>query len=208
MDPKRAELSRLPGVVTVDDDGGGRAILEALKNFAVLITERQAALNERSEQSGDAEHWWDVGMHPCFLFVDEYVSARGLLPKRADKDEPEYCLATFDSLIKRIVTMGASAGCYVIVSIAEASVEEGGLPAMLRSAMGTKILFRPTLPEARLLWSADKLEAMMDKGHYGPGEAWFSSTDGEHDDISFVRFPRLEFPAYKALDNLLRLYGE
>lgn len=96
----------------------------------------------------------------------------------------------------------------MIISIAEASVEEGGLPAMLRSAMGTKILFRPTMPEARLLWSADKLEAMTDKGHYTPGEAWLSSTDGEHDDINFVRFPRLEFPAYRELGSLLRLYGE
>lgn len=208
IDPKRAELSRLFGVVTLDEDGGGRAILAALQKFAELITTRQAVLNERSEEAGDAVHWWDIGMHPCLLFLDEFVAARTLFPKRADKEDPEYCLATFDALLKRIVTMGASAGCYVIISIAEASVEEGGLPAMLRSAMGTRILFKPTLPEARLLWSADKLEVMLDRGHYNAGEAWFSSTDGEHDDISFVRFPRLEFPAYKALDNLLRLYGE
>ena len=78
---------------------------------------------------------------------------------------------------------------------------------MLRSAMGTRILFKPTLPEAKLLWSADKLEAMLDRGHYNPGEAWFSSTDGEHDEISFVRFPRMEFPVYAELGRLLRLYG-
>lgn len=208
VDPKRAELSRLPGVVTVDEDGGGRAILAALQKFAELITTRQAVLNERSEEAGDAVHWWDIGMHPCLLFLDEFVAARTLFPKRSDKDDPEYCLATFDALLKRIVTMGASAGCYVIISIAEASVEEGGLPAMLRSAMGTKILFRPTLPEARLLWGADKLEAMTDKGHYGPGEAWFSSTDGEHDDVTCVHFPQLEFPVYRELGSLLRLYGE
>lgn len=208
IDPKRAELSRLPGVVTTDEDGGGRAILDALRKFAEAITQRQTALNEMSEQTGDAMHWWDAKMHPCFLFIDEFVAARTLYPKRADKDDPEYCLATFDALLKRIVTMGASAGCYVIISIAEASVEEGGLPAMLRSAMGTKILFRPTLPEARLLWGADKLEAMTDKGHYGPGEAWFSSTDGEHDDVTCVHFPQLEFPVYRELGSLLRLYGE
>lgn len=207
IDPKRAELSRLPGVVTVDDDGGGHAILAALQKFATTITQRQAVLNERSEETGDAVKWWDVEMHPCFLFIDEFVAARTLFPKRADKEDPEYCLATFDALLKRIVTVGASAGCYVIISIAEASVEEGGLPAMLRSAMGTKILFRPTLPEARLLWSADKLDAMMDKRHYAPGEAWFSSTDGEHDDVGFVKFPRMDFAVYAELGRLMRLYG-
>lgn len=146
-------------------------------------------------------------MHPCLLFIDEFVACRTLFPKRADKDDPEYCLATFDNLLKRVTTMGSSAGCFVVISIAEASVEEGGLPAMLRSAMGTKILFRPTLPEARLLWSADKLESMLDREHYNPGEAWFSSTDGKHDGVSFVRFPRLAFPVYRELGRLLRLYG-
>lgn len=207
VDPKRAELSRLPGVVTVDDDGGGHAILDAMRKFAEVITERQAVLNERSEETGDAVKWWQVQMHPCLLFIDEFVSARTLFPKRPDKDDPTYSLAEFDGILKRIVTMGASAGCYVIISIAEASVEEGGLPAMLRSAMGTKILFRPTLPEARLLWGADKLEAMTDKGHYAPGEAWLSSTDGVHDDVTFVRFPHLNFAAYAELGRLLRPYG-
>ena len=72
-------------------------------------------------------------MHPSFLFIDEYVALRTVFPPKAAKDS-DYCVNTFDSVIKRIVTMGASAGCYVIISIAEASVQEGGLPAMLRSA--------------------------------------------------------------------------
>lgn len=58
IDPKRAELSRLFGVVTLDEDGGGRAILAALQKFAELITTRQAVLNERSEEAGDAVHWY------------------------------------------------------------------------------------------------------------------------------------------------------
>lgn len=207
IDPKRAELSRLPGVVTVDEDGGGHAILDALRKFAEAITQRQAALNEMSEQTGDAVHWWDAEMHPCFLFLDEFVACRSLFPARADKNDPEYCVAEFDNILKRIITMGASAGCFAIISIAEASVQEGGLPAMLRSAMSTKILFRPTMPEARLLWSSEKLEAMQDRNYYGPGEAWFSSTDGEHDDVTFARFPRMNFAVYAELGHLLRLYG-
>lgn len=207
VDPKRAELSRLPGVVTVDDDGGGHAILAALQKFATTITQRQAVLNERSEETGDVVKWWDAEMHPCFLFLDEFVACRSLLPARADKNDPEYCVAEFDNILKRIITMGASAGCFVIISIAEASVQEGGLPSMLKAAMGTRILFKPTVTEARLLWSADKLDAMMDKGHYAPGEAWFSSTDGEHDDVGFVKFPRMDFAVYAELGRLLRLYG-
>ena len=146
-------------------------------------------------------------MHVSILFLDEFVACRSLLPKRPEKDEPDYCLAEFDSLMKRIVTMGASAGCYAIISIAEASVEEGGLPAMLRSAMSTKILFRPTMPEARLLWSSNKLETMLERT-YGPCDAWFSSTDGVHDEVSLVRFPCMEFPAYKELGRLLQAYGK
>ena len=205
VDPKRAELSRLPYTVTVDEDGGGRAILAAIKRFAGSITKRQDVLNGLSEVDGNAVHWWEAVMHPSFLFLDEFVSLRTLFPKRAEKEDPEYCIATFDALLKRIVTMGASAGCYVIISIAEASVEEGGLPAMLRSAMSTKILFRPTMPEARLLWSAEKLENLPDKA-YQPGDAWFSSTDGKHDEVSFVRFPQMNFPIYKELGRYLKEY--
>lgn len=116
-----------------------------------------------------------------------------------------YCLATFDSLIKRIVTMGASAGCYMIISIAEASVQEGGLPAMLRSAMSTRILFRPTQPEGLLLWDKVKLDPLPER-IYGPGDAWFSSTDGLHDNVSYVHFPRMDFPVYRALGQLLTEY--
>lgn len=205
IDPKRAELSRLPHTVTVDEDGGGREILAAVKRFADSITKRQDVLNMLSEVDGNAVHWWEAAMHPSILFLDEFVSLRTLFPKRADKEDPEYCLATFDALLKRIVTMGASAGCYVIISIAEASVEEGGLPAMLRSAMSTRILFRPTMPEARLLWSAEKLENMADRV-YQPGDAWFSSTDGKHDEVSFVQFPQMGFPIYKELGRYLKEY--
>ena len=121
IDPKRAELSRLPHVVTLDEDGEARTILDAIKRFAQTIRERQRVLNDLSEESGDAVHWWDAGMHPSFLFIDEYVACRSLFPKKAEKDTPDYSLAEFDNVLKRIVTMGASAGCYVIISIAQPS---------------------------------------------------------------------------------------
>lgn len=167
--------------------------------------QRQKILNDLSELTGDAVKWWDVGMHPSFIFLDEYVSCRSIPPKRASKDS-DYCLDTFDGLVKRIVTTGASAGCYIIISIAEASVQEGGLPAMLRSAMSTKILFRPTLTEGRLMWDSEKLSNFSMDKVYGPGDAWFSSTDGIHDAVSYVHFPRMEFPVYKELGQLLQNY--
>lgn len=205
IDPKQAELSRLPYVVTLDEDGETRGILDAIKDFAVSIIRRQRVLNDLSEQKGTAIKWWDAGMHPSFLFLDEYVALRSIFPAKASKDDPDYCLATFDGLIKRIVTMGASAGCYVIISIAEASVQEGGLPSMLRSAMSTRILFRPTRAEALLLWDKTKLDTMPERV-YGPGDAWFSSTDGIHDNVSFVHFPVMKFAVYRELGRLLALY--
>lgn len=206
IDPKQAELSRLPHVVTLDADGGARGILEALRRFAATIKQRQAVLNDLSQRTGDAVHWWEAGMSPSFLFIDEYVALRSLLPKKADKAAPDYSLAEFDDLIKRIVTMGAAAGCYVIISIAQASVDEGGLPSMLRSAMSTKILFRPTLEEGRLMWSGPDLEILAVARRYAPGDAWFSSTDGEHDAPGYVHFPHMKFAVYRELGRLLKEY--
>ena len=204
IDPKQAELSRLPHTVSLDPDGEARGILDALRRFADSITRRQRVLNDLSEQSGDATKWWNIGMHPSFLFIDEYVALRAILSPKAAKDS-DYCVATFDSIIKRIVTMGASAGCYVIISIAEASVQEGGLPSMLRSAMSTRILFRPTRAEGLLIWDKTKLDTMPERT-YGPGDAWYSSTDGVHDAVSCVHFPRMEFPVYRELGKLLSKY--
>lgn len=204
-DPKRAELSRLPHTYTLDEDGEARVIIKALENFVESITLRQKVLNDLSEEQGDAVKWWNADMHPSFLFIDEFVALRSILPKKVSKEEPSYCLDTFDKLLKRIVTTGASAGCFVIISIAEASVEEGGLPAMLRSAMTTKTLFKPTTQEGRLMWDSEKINALPER-NYSAGDAWFSSTDGENDHVSSVHFPILNFPVYAALRELLVRY--
>lgn len=206
IDPKQAELSRLPHVYSLDDNGEAKPILKAIKHFADTIVKRQRILNELSDEKGDAVKWWEAGFHVSFLFIDEYVALRSLLPKRASKENTEYCLDTFDGLIKRIVTMGASAGCYGIISIAEASVGEGGISSMLKSATSTKILFKPTMNEARLIWDSEKLEDLNNGRVYNAGDAWFSSTDGIHDDVSYVHFPIMRFPVYKELGRLLDDY--
>ena len=199
IDPKKAELSRLPHVVTLDEDGGGRAILNALRVFAESIKKRQDILNMLSEVDGNTVYWWEAGFLPSVVFIDEIVALRGILPRRPEKDSPEYSLATFDDLLKTIVTTGASAGCFVIGSIAEASVVEGGLPSMVQAAMGTKILFRPTIKEGKFLWSSEKF-ANMPERKYKPGEAWYTSTDGEHDNT--VRaYPEIN-------DGRVRLYAK
>lgn len=208
IDPKQAELSRLPHVVTLDENGEAKRILKAMQSFCDTIKARQKVLNDWSEHMGDAMHWYyaKINMHPSFLFIDEYVALRSLFPSKPSKDNPDYCLATFDGLLKRIVTMGASAGCYAIISIAEASVAEGGLPAMLRSAMTTKILFKPTVEEARLIWDSDKLKDFNNGRVYNAGDAWFSSTDGKHDNVSYVHFPNMKFKVYAELGRLLNEY--
>lgn len=202
VDPKSAELSRLPGVVTPDEDGGGRAILAAMRDFEKTMRSRQQRLNDLSESGGDAVKWWDAGMHVSLLFLDEYVSLRTLFPKRESKEEPGYSLAAFDDSLRRIVTMGASAGCYALVSIAQASVGDGGLPSMLRDAMSTRVLMRPTREQASLLWVTSKFDCMAPRV-YLPGDAWFTSTDGVHDRITVVHFPELKFSAYRELARLI-----
>lgn len=206
IDPKQAELSRLPHVYTLDEDGEARGILDAMRHFADVIKARQKVLNDLSEKVGDAVKWWEVDMRPAFLFIDEYVSLRGIFPKRAgNKEDAEYSLGEFDAVIKRIATMGAAGGCFCILSIAEASVGEGGLPAMIQSACGTKVLFKPTLTEAKFLWDSDKLRTLPQR-LYRAGNAWFSSTDGVHDNISYVHFPKMKFKVYRELGRLLEEY--
>lgn len=206
IDPKGAELSQLPYVLSPNACGQAVIILDQMKGFEKTIRSRQDVLNKLSEQTGDAVKWWDAGMNPSFLFIDEYVALRSLLPTKATKGDGGYNLKGFDDLLKRIMTMGASAGCYVIISIAEASVEEGGLPSMLKSAMTTKILFKPTVEEARLIWNSERLKVLNTERKYGAGDCWFSSTDGVHDMPGYLRFPDLRFKVYGELRRLLIEY--
>ena len=205
VDPKQAELSRLPHVISLDSDGEATTILAALRRFAATVVARQKVLNALSEQAGDAVHWWDADMHPCILFLDEFVALRDIYPAKPTKDS-DYCRATFDALLKRIMTTGASAGCYVIISIAEASVGEGGLPNLIKNAASTKILFRPTVNEGAFLWDSRKLEALKNDRVYQQGDAWYTSEDGDHEQITCVHFPRMTFQVYRELGRLLREY--
>lgn len=205
LDPKGAELSRLPYTLSPDEDGSAKGMLQALRDFEQTRRARQKVLDDLSEQHGRPIMWWEAGMHPSVLFVDEWIAFQALLPKKAPKDDPDYSLQSLQDMVKILVTMGASAGCYVILSTAEASVESAGVPSMIRSAMGTKILMRPTKQEGMLLWSTDKMEALPER-RYAQGDAWISSTDGTHDNPTFVQFPKMEFPEFEVLRTLLHRY--
>lgn len=205
LDPKGAELSRLPHTMSPDEDGSAKGMLQALREFEATRRKRQKVLDNLSEQYGRPVMWWEAGMHPSVLFIDEWVAFQTLMPKKAPRDDPNYSLQALQDMVKVLVTMGASAGCYVILSTAEASVESAGVPSMIRSAMGTKILMRPTKQEGMLLWSSEKMEALPER-RYAQGDAWVSSTDGIHDNPSFVQFPKLDFPEYEVLRTLLSRY--
>lgn len=206
VDPKQAELSRLPGVLTLDEAGNPDPIVQGVLDFQKHIATRQKVLNELSEQTGRAVKWWDADMHPSVLFLDEFVALRSMLPARLTKDMAGYSREQFDSALRKILTMGASAGCFVMLSIAQANAEQ--LPTMLRDAFSTRVLFRPTLDEGALMWDRAALTALPPR-IYAPGEAWFSSSDGVHDQVTAVRFPRPspEFEEYGELARLLRSYG-
>ena len=205
LDPKGAELSRLPYTFSPDEDGSARGMLQALRDFEATRRARQKVLDDLSERHGRPIHWWNAGMHPSVLFIDEWVAFQALMPKKAPKDDLDYSLQALQDMVKILVTMGASAGCYVILSTAEASVESAGVPSMIRSAMGTKILMRPTKQEGMLLWSSEKMEALPER-RYAQGDAWISSTDGTHDNPTFVQFPKMEFPEFEVLRALLHRY--
>lgn len=205
IDPKLAELSIIPNAITVNPSGDAEPVMAKMKEFEDTMRARQAVLNQLAKKTGNAVKWWDAGMNPSFLLIDEYVALKGLLRKAA-KGDGGFNLAGFEGSLKRIVTMGASAGCFVIISMAEASVEEGGLPSMLKSAMTTKILFKPTVEEARLIWNSEWFKPLNAGRAYVAGDCWFSSTDGVHDMPCCLHFPHMEFEVYRELARLMNEY--
>ena len=203
VDPKSAELSTLPKTLSPSKQSL-ETIIESIEDFEKTIKARQSVLNEMSLQSGSAELWWQVGMKPSILFIDEFVAFNTLLEKRASKDNIKRSKDYFEKLLKRIITMGASTGSFVILSIAQPNTQE--LSSMLRDAFATKILFRPTRDEAQFLWSASQYE-LLPLQAYKAGDAWFTSSDGVHDTtVNYVQFPQLNFDSFRKLGVLLEGY--
>ncbi len=205
VDPKSAELSLCPHVLSPDINGNVEHILDAIRDFNKLRIRRQKIINARCRKTGKAHKWYKIGMHPSILFLDEFISLQDLFPKKPTKEKPEYCLAEFQGLLLQIATQGASAGCFLILSTAEASVGVGGLSTTINNACGIRILFKPSIDEARFLWDSNKLEVLHER-QYSAGDAWFSADDGINNCVRFVKFPRLQFGEYEALSVLLDSY--
>lgn len=201
VDPKSAELSRCPFVLSPDINGSAGKILKVVESFNNIRVKRQQIINQHE---GSAK-WFKIGMKPSILFIDEFVSFLDLFPVKSPKDNPHYCLSYIQSLLQQIATMGASAGCFLIISVAEASVGAGGIPSIINNACGIRILFKPSISEAKYLWSSDKLELMQER-EFLPGDAWWSSDDGTNNNVSFIKFPKLEFNEFEALSDLLIKY--
>lgn len=207
IDPKKAELSRLPHTYTLDENGEARLILEVMKQTVRNIRMRQDVLNQISETKGDVAHWWEpeANMRVNLLFIDEYIGLRSAFPKKPSGKDDDYCIETFDNLLKIIITQGASTGTYCIISTAEASATEGNFPTVLKSAMSTRVLMRPSAVEARFLWDSTKLDGVNLSMLDSPGWAIFTSTDGLHDASPCrVKFPDMRFPVYAELARLLK----
>lgn len=205
VDPKSAELSMCPYVLSPAPDGSVEHILEAIREFNDVRVKRQKIINDFCKSEGKAVKWFDVGMKPSILFLDEFVSIQDMFPKKASKEKPDYSLADFQGLLRQIATQGASAGCFLILSTAEASVGTGGLESAVNNACGIRILFKPSMNEARYLWNSDALEVLRER-QYSAGDSWFSADDGLNNSVRFVKFPRIEFGEYEALSTLLEQY--
>lgn len=207
VDPKSAELSLCPYVLSPAPDGSVEHILDAIRDFNKLRIKRQKIINGFCKSEGKAVKWLDVGMKPCVIFLDEFVSIQDMFPKKASKEKPDYSLADFQGLLRQIATQGASAGFFLILSTAEASVGTGGLETAVNNACGIRILFKPSINEARYLWNSETLDVLRER-QYSAGDAWFSADDGLNNSVRFVKFPKLEFGEYEALSALLQHYYE
>lgn len=197
IDPKRAELSTMPGAAAPTVEGDMAPVIEAMRSFNDLRIQRQNYLNELSEERGEAVRWWDARMSISLLFIDEYVSCRSMLTDKKQRDE-------FDNLLRIAATMGASAGCYCVICVAQASVGDAGLPSMIRSACTTRVLFKPEPDEARLMWPEGM--GSLPRRKYGVGSALFTTTDGVHESPTRVQFPKMAFPEFDELRCALANY--
>lgn len=113
VDPKLAELSLCPHVLSPAPNGSVEHILDAIRDFNRIRVERQKIINDFCKSEGKAVKWFDVDMKPCVLFLDEFVSVQDMFPKKATKEKPDYSLADFQGLLRQIATQGASAGCFL-----------------------------------------------------------------------------------------------
>lgn len=208
IDPKNAELSQCAHVVSPDiNNNNVEKVLEAVKAFNRTRIKRQQIINKEGKKRGKAVKWFDIGMKPCILFFDEWLALQGLFPKKAPRENPDYCLAAFQSLIQQIATQGASAGCFLIISIAQASVGVGGLDTVVKNSCGIRIMFKPDKEDGSFIWDRKQLEVLREWS-FGPGDAWISIDDGTNNNIRFVKFPLLDerFDEYRALSDLLEEY--
>lgn len=207
VDPKSAELSQCSHVLSPDMNGGVEHILEAVSDFNQTRIQRQQIINREGKERGKVVKWFEIGMHPCLLFLDEWISLVDLFPKKASKEKPNYSVGNFQSLIKQIATQGASAGCFLVISTSQASVGVGGLDSVVNNACGIRILFKPKRDDAGFIWNSKQIEAMRE-WDFLPGDAWYSIDDGIHNRVGFVKFPRLSnsFDEYGALSDLMDKY--
>lgn len=206
VDPKGATFQGIPKTILPDEDGSMDKVIDIMKDFDVLRRKRQNIINNKSNETGNEVKWYEMDMNPCYLILDEFVSLRTTqITQKPTKEDPEHCVAVFDSLLKTLAVMGASAGCFVIISIAQASVGEGGLPSIISEAMGTKILFKPSKEEAKLVWKNENMDNLV-KRDFEQGDAWFTSNDGVHNFPSFVRFPKMDFNVNEELSKLINAY--
>lgn len=205
IDPKSAEMSMCPGVISPGIHGEVDEMYAALEAFESCRVERQHMLNRIEAEKHHPLHWYEVGMMPSILFVDEYVTFLGLFPSKGSKEHPEHNVKSVQNLIRRIATQGASAGCFLIISIAEASVGTGGLEAVVNHSCGIRVLMRPDRSEAKFIWDSDKVNEMPEYS-YRPGDAWITIDDGIHDRLQFVRYPWLQFDFYAALSQAIKSY--
>ena len=207
IDPKSAELSQCSNVLSPDINGSVEHILQATRDFNQTRIYRQQIINDEGKKRGKVIKWFEMGMHPCLLFLDEWISLVDLFPKKASKEKPDYSLSDFQGLIKQIATQGASAGCFLVISTGQASVGVGGLDSVVNNACGIRILFKPKRDDAGFIWNSKQIEVMRERD-FVPGDAWYSIDDGIHNSVGFIKFPRMSdsFDEYGALSELMDKY--
>lgn len=142
IDPKGSDLARLakkqnskvtiPQFLTDHDEHGLsdqflQRVVKKLKNIENIMYQRQSQLYQESTRV--STDYRELGLRPCFVFIDELASLMVNSNKRIGTD--------FRNVLTRLILLGRESGIYLILAMQSARAEY--LPTIVRDSISLRI---------------------------------------------------------------------
>lgn len=186
-DPKNADMAVLGEALGAKVAVSANQIAGCIRSFYELMMERQkkvrSALGSKMNRTA-----YDLGMHNCYLVLDEFSAMQGLIGQLKDKDKVRHELQS-------IIYMGRQSGCYVvfITQKTDATV----IPTSIRDQLGFRLVLGQndsTTYQTAFGQSANVPDLPLNSEGSG-----FYVLDGGNLVPRFVQTPRLDFDILRAV---------